>query len=307
MSTPVTSSSSWRQLLPGQRAELRIFHVDSGLDELVYRDDAAVIEAPNWSVDGDWLILNRDGLLYRIAPTGGELERLDTRELTDSNNDHVLSADGRFLYASSEDGHLYEVPLPGGPARRVTHPGDGVPMHYLHGISPDGRTLAFIGSLPARGIEDYNVLIADVATGAIDALTTAAAPHDGSEYDPSGAYVYFNSERASTIPGHSQLFRMDRDGSNITQLTFDERVNWFPHISPDGTRLVYLSYPAGTLGHPANLPVELRLTTPELDPAHTRTVVSLFGGQGTINVHSWAPDSTRFAYVAYPLTEETNR
>lgn len=70
---------------------------------------------------------------------------------------------------------------------------------------------------------------------------------------------------------------------------------------------MYLSYPAGTLGHPANLPVELRLSTPELDPAHTRTVVSLFGGQGTINVHSWAPDSTRFAYVAYPVTEETNR
>lgn len=27
----------------------------------------------------------------------------------------------------------------------------------------------------------------------------------------------------------------------------------------------------------------------------------LFGGQGTINVNSWSPDSTHFAFVAYPV------
>jgi TolB protein len=27
----------------------------------------------------------------------------------------------------------------------------------------------------------------------------------------------------------------------------------------------------------------------------------LFGGQGTINVNSWSPDSGRFAFVTYPM------
>jgi hypothetical protein len=30
-------------------------------------------------------------------------------------------------------------------------------------------------------------------------------------------------------------------------------------------------------------------------------LVDLFGGQGTINVNSWAPDSRRFAFVRYEL------
>jgi hypothetical protein len=28
--------------------------------------------------------------------------------------------------------------------------------------------------------------------------------------------------------------------------------------------------------------------------------IAVPGGQGTINVNSWAPDSRRFAYVSYP-------
>jgi len=91
---------------------------------------------------------------------------------------------------------------------------------------------------------------------------------------------------------------MRLDGSGIEQLTRDERVNWFPHISPDGTKVVYISFPATTLGHPADLDVIIRLLGP--DGAGT-DLVQLFGGQGTINVPSWSPDSTRFAYVAYPL------
>jgi hypothetical protein len=32
-----------------------------------------------------------------------------------------------------------------------------------------------------------------------------------------------------------------------------------------------------------------------------KVISSLFGGQGTINVNSWAPDSKRFAFVSYRL------
>ncbi|RLP74593.1 biopolymer transporter Tol [Mycetocola tolaasinivorans] len=286
-------------MLPGQRSELRIYDVTTGSDVLVYETTSAVIEAPNWSVDGHWLVINRDGLLYRVSTDGGEPELIATGELDDSNNDHVLSADGAWIYASSQDGHIYEVAIEGGTPRRVTDPEDGILMRYLHGISPDGAELAFIGAAELSGEVRYNIYTAQVSTGEVRALSALDAPHDGAEYHPSGELIYFNSERASVVAGHAQLFRMDRSGGTIEQLTDDERVNWFPHVSPDGLRLVYLSYPAGTAGHPANLPVELRIATPDLE--HARTVVRLFGGQGTINVNSWAPDSTRFAYVAYPV------
>jgi TolB protein len=122
---------------------------------------------------------------------------------------------------------------------------------------------------------------------------------DGSEYSPDGNWIYFNSERASTTPGHAQLFRIPVSGGAVEQLTFDERVNWFPHPAPDGSAVAYVSFPPGTLGHPADIDdVRLRLldTTGQI-----REITSLFGGQGTMNVPSWSPDSKSFAYVAYPL------
>ena len=36
------------------------------------------------------------------------------------------------------------------------------------------------------------------------------------------------------------------------------------------------------------------------DGGDVATICSFFGGQGTLNTSSWAPDSRRFAYVAYP-------
>ena len=94
---------------------------------------------------------------------------------------------------------------------------------------------------------------------------------------------------------------MPPDASDLDQLTFDERVNWFPHLSPDGTAAYFLSFPSGTTGHPANLPVEIRFVHGN-DWANADTVASVLGGQGTINVNGWAPDSDRFAYVEYPIS-----
>ena len=80
------------------------------------------------------------------------------------------------------------------------------------------------------------------------------------------------------------------------QLTHDERVNWFPHISPDGTWVVYISFPPGTLKHPANKDVILRRMRP--DGGEQADILGFNGGQGTINVNSWSPDSKRIAFVS---------
>ncbi|UCR88431.1 TolB-like translocation protein [Mycetocola spongiae] len=299
---PDYTRPDWRTLEPGQRSELRIYDAESGEDTLVYATDEAVIEAPNWSADGRWFLVNRDGRLYRIPLAGGEPAVVNTGEITDFNNDHLLSPDGRFIYASSKNGHLYEIPVAGGTPRPVTDSGDGLKKRYLHGIHPDGSRLSLIAAHELGGAVRFNVYTASVRTGEMTAHTASERPHDGAEFHPDGRRLYFNAEPGGAAPGHAQLFRMDLDEGVAEQLTRDERVNWFPHLSGDGLRLLYLSYPPGTLGHPANVTVQLRLATP--DAAHVRTVRVLHGGQGTINVNSWEPGGSRFAYVSYPLAAE---
>jgi TolB protein len=287
-----------RRLAEGQIAELTVFDVETGTANIIF-ETGTVIEAPNWTPDGAHLIFNAGGELWRIGIDGGMPVRIDTAPLADLNNDHVLSPDGATLYVSSDDGHLYRLPVTGGTPERVSNV-HAEPFHYyLHGISPDGTELAYVA---VEGPEDgkrINLFTIPAAGGPDRRLSDIDKPNDGPEYSPDGRWIYFNSERGSESPGHAQIFRMARDGSGIEQLTFDERVNWFPHLSPDGRRVAYLSYPPGTLGHPADKDVILRLMTPE--GADIRDLSAFHGGQGTINVNSWAPDSRRFAYVAYPM------
>ena len=286
-----------RSLATGQRSELVVIDLDGKAEVIFTASD--VIEAPNWSADGQWLVFNAGGRLYRITPTGGQPEQIDTGHLTNLNNDHVLSPDGSAIYVSSDDGHLYALPFAGGVPRRVSNT-HATPFHYyLHGVSPDGATLAYVAVEERNGERQVNVFTIPAAGGPDTRLTDLSMPNDGPEYSPDGRWIYFNSELAASRPGHAQIFRMNAtDGSGLEQLTFDSFVNWFPHLSPDGRQVVFLSYPKGTTGHPPDKDVLLRLMTPEGD--NQRVLASFFGGQGTINVNSWAPDSRRLAYVAYP-------
>ncbi len=290
-----------RSLLPGQCSDLVVIDLQ-GAQNVVFTAQE-IIEAPNWSPDGQWLVFNAGGLLYKISPEGGTPEQIDTGGLNDLNNDHVLSPDGATIYVSSDDGHLYALPFEGGTPCRVSNEHATPHHYYLHGISPDGKTLAYVAVEQTQGERMVNIFTIPAAGGDDTRLTQVKVPNDGPEYSPDGQWIYFNSELAATKPGHAQVFRMRTDGKGIEQLTFDERVNWFPHLSPDGQTVAFLSYPEGTTGHPPDKDVLLRLMSP--DGKDQRTIAEFFGGQGTINVNSWAPDSQRLAYVAYPLDGAT--
>ncbi len=294
-------SPDTRRLLPGQSCELVVADASMGKTTVIY-DTQELIEAPNWTRDGQWLIYNADGRLFRISPDGSDgPHRITTAPVENLNNDHVLAPDGKTIFLSANDGHLYVVPLTGGTPKKLSNDQDPARKyrHYLHGVAPDGLTLAYV-AYETRGDGNMMRIAVIPAKGGTESyLTDGTCPVDGPEYSPDGKWLYFNGEQAATRPGHAQIFRMRPDGSGVEQLTRDNRVNWFPHLSPDGTQMAYISFPEGTIGHPADKAVILRLTSPEGETI--RDLDAFNGGQGTINVPSWAPDSRHLAYVRYPL------
>jgi TolB protein len=250
------------------------------------------VEAPNWTKD-NFLIYNSGGLLYRIPVAGGEPTVIDTGFANRNNNDHGISPDGTMLAISDQSQEkrrsiVYTVPIGGGTPKRITEASPS----YWHGWSPDGRTLAYVGD--RNGNLDIYTMPA-TGEGSETRLTTAEGLDDGPDYSPDGQYIYSNSVRTGTM----QIWRMRPDGSAQEQITFDDYNNWFPHPSPDGQRIVFLSYEKDVTGHPENKNVMLRVMT--LADKRVTVLARLFGGQGTINVPSWSPDSRRLAFVSYLL------
>jgi hypothetical protein len=250
------------------------------------------IEAPNWLRDGRTLLFNSGGRLHRIPVGGGKPEVLDTGFATRCNNDHGVSPDGTLLALSDQsqrrrESLIYTLPVGGGTPKLITPLGPS----YWHGWSPDGKTLVFCGE---RGGE-FDVYSIPADGGKETRLTTAKGLDDGPEFSVDGQHIYFNSERT----GRMQIWRMRRDGSEQEQVIFDESNDWFPHPSPDGRLLVFLSYEPSVKGHPENKDVTLRMLS--LRSKKIDVLGRFFGGQGTINVPCWSPDSRRIAFVTYQL------
>ena len=291
------------RVLNDQRCVVSIIDVETGATEVVIDTDEMLLEAPNWTLDGAALVLNGNGRLWRFDLASRELADITPPGIPSLNNDHVLDPDGEHIYLSADDGHLYRSTVDGlvdaaGPERVSSKAGL---LHFLHGVSPDGRELAFIGieRQPDGSWGAGAVFALQLGDGAYRRLTDGTSPADGSEYSPDGDWIYFNTEE---FDGHAQIARMRTDGSGVEQLTFDERVNWFPHLAPSGALAVYLAFPGGTVGHPADRWVDVMLVR-DGEWQAARSVARVFGGQGTMNVNGWDPSGTRLAFVSYPLVE----
>lgn len=287
---------------PRYRSKVTVYDLASGKTSIVYQADE-VVEAPNWSRDGKFLLVNTGGNLYRVAPEGGgQLEKIELAGGTyRCNNDHDLSRDGKRLAFSasstqSRQSQVYVADADGANVKLLT---PAAPS-YFHGWSPDGKWLAFVGQRGGK----FELFRVPAAGGEEERLTSKGAYDDGPEYSPDGKWIYFNSNRS----GGWDLWRMPAAGAGsgdalAQQITSDGLEDWFPHISPNGKHMVFLSFPAGTAGHNGKMEgMTLRLLPQpgkKIKPAKARTLLTFFGGQGTINVNSWSPDSKRFAFVIY--------
>jgi len=255
----------------------------------------AHFEAPNWSPDGSFFLFNSNGRINRLALDETEPTVVATDPQDRCNNDHGISPDGKSIAiscqsASDPKSSIFIAPIGGGTPQQITQ----YSPSYWHGWSPDGATLAFTGERDGN----FDIYSIPAVGGDETRLTKAEGLDDGPEYSPGGQYIYFNSERT----GSMQIWRMKSDGSAQEQVLSDETNDWFPHISPDGKWMVFLSYEKGVTGHPAEKDVMLQLISMQDKKVHI--LAKLFGGQGTINVPSWSPDSSKLAFVSYELLPE---
>jgi WD40 repeat protein len=274
---------------------LELLDVQSGRRLAIHRADQP-FEAPNWTPDGRALIYNGSGRgenrgkLFRFDLATRQPVVIDTGPNNRNNNDHVLSFDGTMLGISDQSAGqsaIYTVPAGGGTPKRITP----LTPSYLHGWSPDGRLLVYTGG---RNGEFDIYTIASDGSGAEQNMTKSKGLDDGPEFSPDGRFIYFNSVRSGTM----QLWRMKADGSEPAQMTSDEWNNWFPHVSPDGQWIAFISFPkeVDPADHPYYKRVYLRLM-----PAAGGTpkvIAYVYGGQGTINVPSWSPDGKMLAFVS---------
>lgn len=271
-------------------SELVLLNVKTGEEKSILKEKRH-FEAPNWTRDGQYLLINAAGFLEKIDLEGNNLGKIFPEKVSTINNDHGLSFDGKTLvFSKNEKGlgsRIYVMPLAGGEAKLIT---PNYPS-YWHGISPDGKTLVYC----AMRDKQWDVYAIPTSGGKEIRLTDAEGLDDGPEYSYDGKWIYFNSHRT----GRMQSYRMKPDGSGTEQLTNDDLDNWFPHPSPDNKSAVIISYLEDQKGsHPFGKDVKLRLLDVETKEIKDLTLV-FYGGQGTINVHSWSPDGDWIAFVRY--------
>jgi hypothetical protein len=295
--------------MPSYRSKISIYDIRDKSIHTVYQADT-VFEAPNWTVDGKYLLANSGGKLFRIPVAGANItpEPINIDPSLRLNNDHAPSWDGKYIgfSASSPTSRASQVYLANADGSNA-HVMVTTTPSYFHGWSPDGKYMAYVYQHPAaNGIpSNYDIFRVPAAGGESQQLDSNPGYDDGPDYSPDGKWIYFNSDRSGTW----DVWRIPADGAGpgdqkAERVTSDEMEDWFPHPSPDSKWLLFLSFPKGTATHNDKMAgTQLRMMPMPgahlANPPQIQVVTTFFGGQGTINVNSWSPDSTRFAFVIY--------
>ncbi|UDF02384.1 hypothetical protein [Asticcacaulis sp. AND118] len=271
------------------RSSIEIYDLETRQSRVVWQGPE-LWESPHFTPDGQTLILNSEGRIYRL-PVGGEPQVIDTGFAIRCNNDHGLTPDGQTLLITDKVEYdracIYALPLAGGVPKRLS-------AHlaaYYHGCSPDGAWITYAG---IHQKDVFGIYLSRLDGSDERALIVGDGVHDGPDFSADGEWLWFNSNRS----GQMQVWRIRRDGSDLQRMTDSPYADWFPHPSPDGRHVLLLSYdPSVGRDHPRDQTVRLRLMPAE--GGEPETLFEMFGGQGTMNVPNWAPGGRSFAFVRY--------
>lgn len=281
---------------PKITSNLEVLDIKNGKRQVILTGNW-LMEAPNWSPDGKFLILNRKGVLEKMSIEGESLGVIDTDFANRCTSAHGISYDGKTVFFSHNDtragltnnSRIFKVPIEGGKPTLLT---PNAPS-FWHGVSRSGKHILYAGLRNGN----WDIYKIPTAGGEEIRLTNDAALDDAPEYSHDSKFIYFNAYRT----GRVQLYRMKPDGTAEEQLTDDEFDNWYPHPSPDGRWIVFMSYLEDQKGkHPLGKEVKLRLMNLKTNQIKDLTE-TFVGGQGTLSVPCWSPDSKRLVFVTYKL------
>lgn len=180
---------------------------------------------------------------------------------------------------------------------RTEFAGQGAAQHRKIGwmVRPSLSADAPYADCARHGVDLTSLQFRRSAGAITEQITLPLNNPDILQFERKGTtYIDFNSSRT----GRMQLWRMKPDGKDQEQVTDDEYNNWFPHISPDGKWIAFISFPKeiNPADHPYYKHVYLRLMPAAGGPA--KVIAYVYGGQGTMNVPSWSPDSQKIAFVS---------
>jgi Tol biopolymer transport system component len=258
---------------------------------IVIRSGSTPMQSPNWAPGGRDIYVHESGRLVDIPvldpQIGGTPRPVDVGPLLDCSGNFGVAPDGQTIAVSCADAargnhQVYVVPLHGGAPKRLTN---GPESGYFHAWSPDGTSLAFTRGKASRA----DIYAVSVEGGAEKRLTTDTL-NDGPDYTADGKYIYFDSARS----GRLQIWRMNADGSEPTQVTGDLSANSSPHVSPDGKSVAFLSQASDSGDAIAR--TTLKILTPA--DGMIRAVTEFDGNRGSLAMNSWL-DHNHLALIEY--------
>jgi hypothetical protein len=129
---------------------------------------------------------------------------------------------------------IAELENVGGTMRELA-PGGRFQIFYTPRFSPDGRRVA-VSTWRPGGYRD--VILVDVATGAVSEVTHDRAQDTGPVFSPDGRTLYFSSDRT----GIANVYAYHLGSGRLRQITNVIGGAYQPAISADGRHLVYVGY-----------------------------------------------------------------
>ena len=209
---------------------------------------------PFWSPDGKQIVFQsdrnsgsqKDFEIYIINTDGTNLRRITQRpEFSDESP--VWSPDGQKIlfssYITEDNNELFIMNTDGSDLRRLTN----TPNHDGHQkFSPDGKRIIFCSQRDDEGINEYKnyeIYEMDIDGTNIKRLTNFVGWDTYPSISPDGSKILWRrileTGGNSSSGRNSEIFVMNRDGTNQINLSNNPDFDGYPAWSPDGSKIVF--------------------------------------------------------------------